>query len=118
MRKGIERSFNTVGVSVMFESGCDPLKGEYCLLLTGIVGGLEIGENDPEIEQIQEAVGEWIHHGHEGFGLPEEGYAELQLREIGEREDMHWIRSYRVQFFTMADVEGKEEGHRWEGEAG
>ena len=97
----IERTFNYVYVTLNTETGCDPQMGEYTLFITASLGGLDISSPGgvDDVSLIRECVENDI----DFTKLPEDGFAEIILKESGEREDMFWHKYYVVESVSMVD---------------
>lgn len=88
------RAINIIGVSILTESGCDPLKGEYSLVIENFIGCLDISSYGgvDDISLIKEA----IENDLDFSVLPEEGYTQIILQEDGEWEDVFWHKYYKI----------------------
>lgn len=88
------REYNKVAVTISVESDCDPKQGEYSMVISGLIGGLDINQfgGVDDISLIKEC----IENDFDLDNLPSEGFSILQLEETGEREDVFWNKYYEI----------------------
>jgi len=99
-----DRETNWVRVTINTESGCNPKDDEYSMFLVGLVGALDIHYvNDrhgvSDISLIREAIS----NDFDFDLLPKEGYAVIDLRESGEREDVYWNKYYVIEQYVIKE---------------
>ncbi len=96
------RLLNYVSVYIETERGCNPQEGDYSLHITSVIGSLDIGAAGgvDDVSLIKDCV----ENNLDGFDLPEEGCAEIVLRESGEWEDVFWHKYYEVERVCVLDA--------------
>ena len=90
-----ERSVNYVQVNIVTESGCDIEEGEYSMYIAGFIGGLDL--NTPGGVDDISLIKDCIWDKFDFSKLPEEGIAEITLKESGEWEDVFWHKYYEIE---------------------
>lgn len=88
-----------IHANVFVSSGCKVEDDEFEITFTGFSG--PASENDIELATacIKDKVLE--------FGLKEETYALITLREDGEREGFSWHKYYLVDCFSLHNFDGE-----------
>lgn len=93
---------NIVKVKIITESGCNPREGEYEMLLTQIIGGLDIltQTGGGDISLIRECVAEYVSEN----DMPADAIIGLVMKEKREREDVIVSRWYEVESATVINL--------------
>ena len=82
-----------IHAQVYLDGGCTIEAGEYSIRFTGFSCPVEIEDFD----LVRKCIADRI----EDFGLKPETYANVTLREDGEREDVFWNKYYLVEKFSL-----------------
>lgn len=94
-----DRPINYISVQLTIESGCNPNEGEYGLYISSFIGCLDIcsagGVDDITLAK------ECIDNDLDFEKLPNEGHAEIILKESGEWEGYSWHKYYEIERFNI-----------------
>jgi hypothetical protein len=98
----VEQLKNYVFVRLTTEIGCKPSDGEYELVIIGFLGGLDISSNGG-IDDIT-LLKECVENEFDFNELPDEGFAEIILKESGEWEDVFWNKYYVIEKYSIFEA--------------
>ena len=90
-----DRAVNYVEVCIYTESGCNVEDGEYSMRIISFIGTLDISSigGVDDISLVKACIEENL----DDLRLPEEGCAQVILKESGEWEDNHWLKYYELE---------------------